>query len=193
VWIAGDGDVGGRAGLTFATDDLQRWRWLDGGTRASFAGARAYDMAVRESRAWVATDRGLLRQGLRSADDVFVYTQLDGLPSDFALSAVARSDGAWVGTSRGLAFVSDSGGRNPARGRVVGEGLLTGIAVRALAAGGDSLWAGTDAGLVLVRMSTGWRREPPSAEGMRGSRARCALSRSTIPRSRSRRPTTCCA
>jgi len=37
---------------------------------------------------------------------------------------------------------------------VVGEGLLTGVAVRSLAAAGDSLWAASDAGLVLVRMST---------------------------------------
>jgi ligand-binding sensor domain-containing protein len=158
VWIAGDGGpAGGRSGLTFTSDDLQEWRWLDGGTRSPYAGGRAYDIDVRESRAWVATSRGLVEQTLRGADDARVYTQLDGLPSDFALSVAARADGAWVGTQRGLAFVGDSGGR---RGRVLGDALLAGVAVRGLAAIGDSLWVASDAGLVLVRMSTGAASRP---------------------------------
>jgi ligand-binding sensor domain-containing protein len=161
VWIAGDGGpAGGRSGLTFTSDDLQQWRWLDGGTRNPYAGGRAYDLAVRESRAWVATSRGLVAQGLRDAADARVYTQLDGLPSDLALSVVARPDGAWVGTQRGLAFVGDSGGR----ARVRGDALLTGVAVRSLAAAGDTLWAATDAGLVLVRMSTGAASRPTIAD-----------------------------
>jgi ligand-binding sensor domain-containing protein len=157
VWIAGLGEsVSARGGLTFASDDLQRWRWVESpySGAQSLAGARAFDLEVRGSRAWLATDRGLARVDTRAgggrATDVVVWSALNGLPSDVALAVAARPDGAWVGTSSGLVFVSDSGSARSAGPSSVSPVLGSGGAVRALLATGDTLWVGTDFGLDFV-------------------------------------------
>lgn len=158
VWVAGLGDgLSTRGGLTFASDDLQRWRWLEGGPQTSLAGVRAYRLEVREGSAWLATDRGLLRFDTRAgsatgagAGDVVAWSAINGLPSDVVLSVAARPGGAWAGTGGGLVFVADSASRRSARPGSVGPVLASGVAVRALLATGDTLWAGTDAGLLLV-------------------------------------------
>ncbi|HET7457813.1 MAG TPA: hypothetical protein VFJ74_09165 [Gemmatimonadaceae bacterium] len=169
VWVAGLGDVGSsRGGLTFVSDDLQRWRWLESGYAgggSSLVGARSLDLEVRGNRAWLATDRGVARIDTRSgggsgrATDVVVWSALNGLPSDVALSVAARPDGAWVGTSSGLVFVSDSGSARSAAPSSVSAVLGSGGAVRALLATGDTLWVGTDFGLDFV--------PPAGADGTR--------------------------
>ena len=152
VWAAGDGDPGpdGRAGITFIESDLQEWRWLEGGLVQPLAGARAHDLAVRGEWAWVATDRGVARVGIRDGDDFVLWSAVHGLPDDRALSVAPRPDGAWVGTARGLVFLADSASRRSPRPGSVGRTLASGTPVRALLATGDTLWIGTDAGLLLL-------------------------------------------
>ena len=170
VWIAGLGESpGARGGLTFATDDLQRWRWLESTQQLSLAGAHAFRLDVRENWAWLATDRGLLRfdtragSGSMSAGDVVAWSATNGLPSDVVLSVAARPNGAWAGTTSGLVFVADSGSRRSARGASVGPVLASGAAVRALLATGDTLWVGTDVGLLLVPPGEGAAAVRPAA------------------------------
>jgi ligand-binding sensor domain-containing protein len=147
--------VNSRGGLTFASDDLQRWRWLESpySGAQSLAGARSFDLVVGGSQAWLATDRGLARIDTRSgggtarAADVLVWSALNGLPSDVALAVAARPDGAWVGTSSGLVFVTDTGRTRSAGAGSVSDVIASGTAVRALLATGDTLWVGTDYGL----------------------------------------------
>lgn len=156
VWIASLGEsVSSRGGLTFASDDLQRWRWLEGTQQLSLAGTRIFRLDVREGLAWAATDRGLVRldthaSGPPSAGDAVAWSATSGLPSDVVLSVAARPGGAWAGTSAGLVFVSDSASRRSARVGSVGPVLAAGAPVRALLATGDTLWVGTDLGLLLV-------------------------------------------
>jgi ligand-binding sensor domain-containing protein len=170
VWIASLGEsTAARGGLTFASVDLQRWRWLEGSQQLSLAGTRAFRLDVRENRAWLATDRGLVRfdtrasAGAPSAGDVVAWSATNGLPSDVVLSVAARPDGAWAGTSNGLVFVSDSASRRSARLGSVGPVLASGAAVRALLATGDTLWVGTDVGLLLVPPGEGAAALRPSA------------------------------
>ncbi|MFL5577882.1 MAG: hypothetical protein ACJ79S_18155 [Gemmatimonadaceae bacterium] len=176
VWVAalGEGVGGGaRGGLTFASDDLQRWRWLEPPRSTPLVGARAYDLDVRGDVAWIATDRGLARVATRSGGgdagevgDFVVLTAIDGLPSDAALAVAARPGGAWVGTPRGVVYVADqaSDGRRGARPRV-GPVLASGAAVRALLATGDTLWVGSDFGLLLVPPGDSARVVRATAQG----------------------------
>jgi len=152
VWAAGLGDAqsGGRGGLTFISEDLQEWRWVEGALAQPLAGARAYALDVRGQTAWLGTDRGVARVDTRGEGDVVVWAGITGLPDDRALAVLARPDGAWVGTARGLVFVSDSASSRSAQPEGIGPTVASGTPVRALLATGDTLWVGTDAGLLLL-------------------------------------------
>lgn len=147
VWIAPaprPGDA--RLAMTLASRDLQQWRWLDDDGRGGFGGARATALDVRDGTLWMGTTRGLLRVSA-NGHGARAFTPMSGLPSDLVLSVLARADGIWVGTSRGLAFLpSDSA---EGRGVAVPQGAVADVPVNALLATGDTLWVGTDAGLLL--------------------------------------------
>jgi len=167
VWAAGLGGVAsggrGRGGLTFISEDLQQWRWVEGALAQPLAGARAYALDVRGQTAWVGTDRGVARVDTRAEGDVVLWASITGLPDDRALAVLARPDGAWVGTARGLVFISDSAAPRSAQARSVGPTIADGTPVRALLATGDTLWIGTDAGLLLLAPGDTLPRRPAAA------------------------------
>jgi ligand-binding sensor domain-containing protein len=146
VWVAGLG-LSRRGGLTFASTDFERWRWIEGTITAPLAGVRTFALATRGARAWLGTDRGLVRVQLDGAQAMQPFTRLDGLPDDRVFAVAARDDGAWAGTSRGLAFVADSSGG--------GAPLLRDVPVYALQPTGNTLWIGTQRGLFTVAASGG--------------------------------------
>jgi hypothetical protein len=147
IWIAPAPQAGdGRMALTFASRELQRFKWLDEESRRGFGDDRALALDVRGSTAWMGTTRGLYRIALEGGA-ARAFTPMAGLPSDVVLSVLARAEGTWVGTSRGLAFLeSDSADK---RGRAVVDPSLGEVPVRAIVATGDTLWVATDGGLVL--------------------------------------------
>jgi hypothetical protein len=150
VWAAGLGQSSLRGGITYGSNDLQRWEWIEGTIAVPMIGIPARAMAVREQRAWVGTDRGLVRVQLSGTRDFAAWTSLDGLPSDRVFAVAARPNGAWAGTERGLAWVSDTSDARDRRTRGIGRILLENTPVRALVAIGDTLWIGTDAGLLAL-------------------------------------------
>lgn len=155
VWIAGLGESRTRAGLTFATPDLQRWRWIDGTIAVPLLGTRTFALASRAHRVWMGTDRGLVRVDTRGTGDLVAWTRLDGLADERVLALAPQGEGTWIGTPRGLTWVSDfvdAGGaaRRDTRTRGVGPHLLDGVPVQALQAVGDTLWVGTSAGLLAI-------------------------------------------
>lgn len=158
VWVAGSARFGGRGGLTFASEDLQRWRWEDGGARLPFAGRIVNALLVRGDVAWAATDRGLVR--VAGGDDASLIDAADGLPSDAVLSLAARGDALWVGTRDGIAVLRDADDRPRLDLSVIGRGT----AVHALAFVGDTLWAGTDAGVLLLPPGAAQPVRHPSTE-----------------------------
>lgn len=164
VWAAGLGQSAMRSGLTFASNDLQRWRWIDGTISVPLLGVRANAMSLRGSRAWIATDRGIVRALLDGSDALLSWTSLDGLPDDRVYSVAARSDGAWAGTARGLVQLSDTGNVRNSRSRGIGARLLDNTPVYALLAIGDTLWAGTAAGLVAIPAASGTLLRPVGSE-----------------------------
>jgi ligand-binding sensor domain-containing protein len=150
VWIATGSPFDTRSGLTFASEDLQEWSWLEPPVAGVMRGAAANDLVVRGRSAWLATDRGLARLDIRNAADVRLWSATTGLPADDALSVAPRDDGTWVGTSRGIVFVRDSIGDRRGTQTVSGPTIASGTAVRALMLTGDTLWIGSDAGLLLL-------------------------------------------
>lgn len=157
VWIGGSGfGAIGRSGLTYATHDLQQWRWADGAAGSPFpSGARVHAISVFGSSVWAATDRGLVRVDAQSGAVDARWDSASGLSGALALAVVATRDGAWVGTSTGLTFIAQSGAAADANAAPV----FTGSAVRALVRRGDTVWAGTDIGvLVLAPGETQTRR-----------------------------------
>ena len=150
VWIATGSPFDIRAGLTFASSDLQEWRWLEPPVAGAMRGASANDLVVRGRSAWLATDRGLARLDIRNASDVRLWSATTGLPDDEALSVAPRDDGTWVGTHRGAVFVSDSIGDRRGTRTISGPTIASGTPVRALLLTGDTLWIGSDAGLLLL-------------------------------------------
>lgn len=187
VWVAGLGlpqpdaalrrsgnRARARGGLGFVADDLQRFRWLDGSIAVPLVGVRSHALATRGAKAWIGTDRGLVRvmlDGRRDApravrndipgevrtdaqSDLRAWTVADGLPDNRVLAVAARDGGAWAGTLRGVVFVSDTAvDRAPA----TPAPWANQVAVYALLQTGDTLWLGSEAGLVAV--------EHPHADG----------------------------
>ncbi|MDQ4079227.1 MAG: hypothetical protein M3125_00575, partial [Gemmatimonadota bacterium] len=139
IWVGGLGRPGARGALVFASNDLQRWRWLDGPRSRPFAGARVNAMAVRGHTAWIGTSRGLLRMDVEDDARVSMWNATQGMPSDVVTSVVARGDSACVGTSAGLAHVGETV-------RTIGPR----VQIHGLTSWGDTLWIASSVGVLVL-------------------------------------------
>jgi hypothetical protein len=139
VWAGGLGTPGERGGLVFGSNDLQRWRWVEGPPSRPLANARVNALAIRDGVAWVATTRGVLRVPLANGDAASQWDLADGLPSDVATSVAPHAAGVWVGTTSGLAMIERSA--RPIGPRVGIEDLLLWT---------DTLWIASSAGLLAM-------------------------------------------
>ena len=177
VWMAGGGQSDLRSGFSFTTNDLQRWRWIDGTISVPMVGVRANAMSVRGSRAWVATERGVVSVNLDGSDALESWTSLDGLPGDRAFAVAARDGGAWVGTAQGLVWLSDSIGAKRSRSRGIGMRLLDNVTIFALQPVGDTLWIGTSGGLVALPQARAASADGAAAQLLRPAAADPELRR----------------
>jgi len=155
VWAAGLGQSFDRGGLSFVGTDLQRFRWIDGTISVPLIGVRGLSLVTRASRAWLGTDRGLVRVRLDGTQAMQSWGVLDGLPDERVLSVATRDDGAWAGTARGLVYVSDSSDTRTVRTRGLGVRMLDNTPVHALQFTGDTLWIGTEVGLMAIASPNG--------------------------------------
>lgn len=155
VWAVGLGQSFDRGGLSFVGSDLQRFRWIDGTIAVPLVGVRGLSLVTRASRAWLGTDRGLVRVRLDGTQTMQSWGVLDGLPDERVLSVATRDDGVWAGTARGLVYVSDSSDTRNVRTRGLGVRVLDNMPVYALQFTGDTLWIGTEAGLMAIASPNG--------------------------------------
>ena len=160
VWAASLGvERRGTGGVTFASTDLQQWRWVRGPADGSLAGLPIHDMLVRDGNLWIATERGVAHRDVRDAGP--------GRPTEWRWAAGQRRAYAlavlggdvWAGTDDGLLLVGPVNGdrmavqsTNAAIGAVRPVG---GGEVRALLVVGDTMWIGSAAGVGIMRMIDG--------------------------------------
>jgi len=145
VWSAGQGRAR-TFGLSFVPDGLQQFARRPHRAFGNTSGMRVHQLAVRGTVAWLATDRGLWRLPLDERGAALTrWGVAQGLPDEQVLAVLPRTEGTWVGTRRGLAFV-------PEAEDTVGASTLQplgfeGEPVRALAQVGEQLYVGTASGL----------------------------------------------
>jgi hypothetical protein len=151
VWFGSlGGGMGGRDGLTFVDTELRRWRWISGGTASPLAGARITALSVWESALWVGTDRGAVHMDGSSGGIIRRWDDLSGLPSSLVYAVAPTPQGAWMATARGLAFAHANPRSTDARANDADSLRLVGEAVRALVTRRDTLWIGSDRGLLIL-------------------------------------------
>lgn len=182
VWSGGQAVVRD-GGLSFASRELRQFTWLGGGTQPVFDGRRTTALSIRGNVLWTGTDRGVVRvrlgetgdgnrdAGTRDAGIRGVGTRdvgsgttqwgtLHGLPSERVTALVPRDEGAWVGTTRGLAFIHDTSPSSAGRGEAIAV-ALAGAPVRALVLSSGTLLIGSTDGVYAMSAT------PPSAGEVR--------------------------
>lgn len=168
VWVTTDDDSSGQpAALAFVAADLTGTTLIEGDPAFGLGISAARQILPGNRILWLATSTGVLSVGV---DDQAIrrWTESDGLVDQRVLTVVAWQDGVMAGTMRGIAFVhSDGTARRPLPGLV--------RPAYALHARGDTLWIGTDRGLVAhvdgvadVITIPGWQRAPGSATPVLG-------------------------
>jgi hypothetical protein len=160
VWMAGAGGASSavRPGVSYTTSDLQTWRWLASpAVSRALSSSRVIRMDVRGGQIWLATDHGAIALDAGDPDRALVWSATNGLPDDRATSVAVMDSGAWVGTARGLSFISSSPTARAARASDVHATSTFSTAVRALMLTGDTLWVWSAGGLLL------WRGASPAS------------------------------
>jgi ligand-binding sensor domain-containing protein len=136
--LVGGTDRSGNPAITFVSEDLQQFDYVEGPTVTGIPGTVVFDLEVRERELWIATDAGVMViEGERPSRRV---ATADGLPGSRAYTLAAAGSGVWIGTDRGLAFVGHDGIVS-----LIGENLAG--PVFGLGPAGDALWVASSSGL----------------------------------------------
>jgi hypothetical protein len=142
VWTATDRTAQAEAALTFVASDLKGFRSLQGLPAAGLPFSQVRKLAGQGSALWAATDRGVVR--IATGDGrVDLLDEARGLPDGTVYAVVSRQGRITVGTRRGLARVDDSL-------RIVRIAPRFADPAIAVFPAGDSVWVGTQRGLLLA-------------------------------------------
>lgn len=142
VWAATDRTTQSEAAVTFVERGLKEFRSLQGLPASGLPFAQVRKLAGQGSVLWAATDRGLARIATRDGR-VDLLDEGRGLPDALVYAVVSRQGRLTVGTRRGLVRVSDSLQVERIAPRFVDPAF-------AVFPTGDSVWVGTQRGLVLA-------------------------------------------
>jgi hypothetical protein len=142
VWAAGDRTAQSETALTFVDRELKVFRSLQGPPATGLPFAAVRRLVGQGSALWAATDRGLARVATEDGR-VDLLDESRGLPDSRVYAVVSRQGRVTVGTRRGLVRVNDSLRIERLAPRFV-EPVL------AVFPAGDSVWVGTQRGLLLA-------------------------------------------
>jgi hypothetical protein len=142
VWVATDRTPTAEAALTFVARDLKGFRSLQGLPAAGLPFNQVRKLAGQGSALWAATDRGVTRIATNDGR-VDLIDEARGLPDGVVYAVVSRQGRITVGTRRGVARVDDSLRIMRVAPRFVDP-------VIAVFPAGDSVWVGTQRGLLLA-------------------------------------------
>ena len=142
VWVATDRTPLADASLTFVGTSLDQFHSIPGTSALGTPFSQVRELAGQGKELWAATDFGVAR--VEPSDSTLqLLDERRGLPDSRVYSIVSRSGRIAVGTARGLARVSDSL-------RVERVAPQYSDAVYTVFPIGDSVWAGTPAGLLVA-------------------------------------------
>ncbi|MGD2135271.1 MAG: hypothetical protein PVF27_03880 [Gemmatimonadales bacterium] len=144
VWV-GTGIGALRVGLTFVAQSVDRYLYEEGPGVTGFRFRDVRDLTGRHREIWLATDQGVVRVEPGGRAETAFTGFGAGMGETFALAQ--GSAGVWVGTRRGLAFVSDEGEAHRVDDRVQDP-------IYALVASRDTVWVGGERGLGLSWMGS---------------------------------------
>ena len=142
VWAATDRTTQAEPAVTFVESDLKRFESLQGPPARGLPFTQVRRLVGQGSALWAATDRGLAR--IATGDGrVDLVDESRGLPDGVVYTVTSRQGRLTVGTRRGLVRVDDS---------LRVERLVPQFAEPVLAVfpAGDSVWVGTQRGLLLA-------------------------------------------
>jgi ligand-binding sensor domain-containing protein len=141
IWAAANArKAGSRRGVTWVARDVSATRSSEGGRAAlGFSFLNARKMVTLDNRLWLATEQGVVRM-----DPSTFQSRLWNLPDALSLAPARNGRDIWVGTIRGLSLITaDESVRDYGTGGA-------GLAITSLLAAGDTLWVGTNAGLMQL-------------------------------------------
>ena len=142
VWAATDRTTQTDPTLTFVQQELERFRTLEGPPAAGLPFTQVRHLVGQGTALWAATDRGLAR--IATADGaVELFDEGRGLPDSRVYAVVSRRGRITAGTRRGLVRVDDSLRVERLVPRFVDP-------VLAVFPSGDSVWLGTQRGVLLA-------------------------------------------
>jgi hypothetical protein len=159
IWAATSRTTQAEPAITFVERDLKEFRSLQGPPAMGFPFTVVRRMAGQGAALWAATDRGLAR--IATSDGrVDLLDEARGLPDARVYALMSRQGRITAGTRRGVVRVNDS---------LRVERLVPQFVdpVLAVFAAGDSVWLGTQRGLLLA---------PPGGEDAVRPAALAALS-----------------
>ena len=142
VWAATDRTSFSDAALTFVSTDLGRFLSLPGTSATGTPFSQVKELAGQGKAVWAATDFGVA-QVEPSDSSIRLVDQRQGLPDSRVYSVVSRGGRIVVGTAHGAARLNDSL-------RVERIAPQYSDAVYSVFPSGDTVWAGTPAGLLLA-------------------------------------------
>ncbi|HEX6406472.1 MAG TPA: hypothetical protein VFZ90_04690 [Gemmatimonadales bacterium] len=142
VWAATDRTSFTDAAITFVSTDLGRFLSLPGTSATGTPFSQVKELAGQGKAVWAATDFGVA-QVEPSDSSIRLVDQRQGLPDSRVYSVVSRAGRIVVGTAHGAARVNDSL-------RVERIAPQYSDAVYTVFPSGDTVWAGTPAGLLLA-------------------------------------------
>jgi ligand-binding sensor domain-containing protein len=142
VWAATNRTPSSDAALTFVSAELDQFSSLPGTSALGTPFSQVRELAGQGRAVWAATDFGVAR--VEPADSSLqLVDERRGLPDSRVYSIVSRGGRIVVGTAHGVARLSDS---------LTVERVAPGYgdAVYTVFPSGDTVWAGTPAGLLLA-------------------------------------------
>jgi hypothetical protein len=142
IWAATSRTTQGEPAVTFVDRDLREFRSLQGPAAFGLPFNAVRQMVGQGTALWAATDRGLAR--IATGDGrVDLIDQTRGLPDPTVYAVASREGLIAAGTRRGLARVDDAL-------RVERVAPRFADPVLAVFPAGDSVWLGTQRGLLLA-------------------------------------------
>lgn len=141
VWAVSAARFGGKSGLTWLSEDLSTTKLIEPPAAAGFGVAPVFRVLASGNTLWIATGAGLFKVD-PSSGQTKRFTLGDGLPSEDVRALAPAPEGAWIGTTRGLALIAGAD-------RITRLGD-NGLAVLSLLVARETLWVGSTVGLGMV-------------------------------------------